>query len=1088
MAELVAKNNNASLASLNNNNDEELFLFLNDILKRAENSTNILDFTEAELKQTSAAIKQLNLVLVKTRYYHLRSYKSCFIGKDFVNALCDEKFTKFPNNRKTATLLGNYLLRGGLLHHVCDDHVFKDDYLFYRFYSDDIRDAIRRSSLPPVIGFRRRLQSSMSEDSTSVDSNSNNSSVEEKNVELPDMAQLARLARKHLPISDRRYHLKIYHNAFTGKELVNIFIDNGITDTRPHATLLGRALWTAGFIHHVHDDHQFSDRGFFYRFYQDEDYFTFMDSISWKNERKPGFPQNKWEPIKEDENIEWRIVPHTAHTSILFEPEILDDKYLCNNYNAKYKGNIRNRVTNLLYDTCRCERNNDDANNDRGQKSNFAWEPVSSNNKSKDESSNISIYKLAVDRNEKPTVLKRVEYISTKRATNFLLSILSDGAVGDRQNWLIDEEHKVRKLSGSKDCIDVETLSKYVKSNNPNDLKCINQEGQQAVVIRKEKNINALLPISHSCIVQDTFRIEDATMAKQYGFPIGTCIIYEFSIEHINVNSRHLDAKENLNYCRPKVCPVTHFIHDQFDDQFYKIKRLKTKEKNYFNMKGSNKTDGQSSSLKKSMSNLFKRKVPNVEKEILLNAWAIEPPAEKKENDGSIDAKCKVTLLSQTIFGGKKLPFWIECEVLRHHPVFDGLMTDKRDAKRIYVRKTAIQSSEKAETSVEISLSDFEIMAVLGRGGYGKVLQVKLNKEKNINNDSNNNNNNEEEKIFAMKAIKREAVKDGDSQERLILERLILTELHHPFITSLEYAFHTSTKLYMVMEFVAGGDLFTHIHAVKGFTEERILDHASEIVLGVEALHQNKVIYRDLKPENILLDHKGHIKLVDFGLSYRGEENNALRTESFCGTEKYMAPEQLLNRQYGAAIDWWSLGIVIAEMVSGGKHPFAGRNRLQTCRNMVTKKQTYVRRLKGVPPVSKELISLMNGFLEKKEGDRLGYGSKGFLRIKKMQFFSDANGDPLDWDDVIECKRDLTFTPDVTGASDLKYFDDIFTDEKPVDSFVPGENGNVKQKSWFHGVWPFGTKANNNTKKGLTKNNKSQFEESFDYSPQAKKQ
>ena len=236
------------------------------------------------------------------------------------------------------------------------------------------------------------------------------------------------------------------------------------------------------------------------------------------------------------------------------------------------------------------------------------------------------------------------------------------------------------------------------------------------------------------------------------------------------------------------------------------------------------------------------------------------------------------------------------------------------------------------------------------------------------------------------------------------------------------------------------------------------------------------------------MDHKGHIKLVDFGLSYRGEKNYALRTESFCGTEKYMAPEQLLNRQYGAAIDWWSLGIVIAEMVSGGKHPFAGRNRLQTCRNMVTKKQTYVRRLKGVPPVSKELISLMNGFLEKKEGDRLGYGSKGFLRIKKMQFFSDADGDPLNWDAVIECKRDLTFTPDVTGASDLKYFDDIFTDEKPVDSFVPGENGNVKQKSWFHGVWPFGTKANNNTKKGLTKNNKSQFEESFDYSPQAKKQ
>ena len=150
-------------------------------------------------------------------------------------------------------------------------------------------------------------------------------------------------------------------------------------------------------------------------------------------------------------------------------------------------------------------------------------------------------------------------------------------------------------------------------------------------------------------------------------------------------------------------------------------------------------------------------------------------------------------------------------------------------------------------------------MAVLGRGGYGKVLQVKLNGDKN---------NTGTDDVYAMKAIKREAVSDGESKKRLILERLILTEANHPFITSLEYAFHTSTKLYMVMEFVAGGDLFTHIHCVRGFREERILDHASEMALGIEALHSNRVIYRDLKPENVLLDHKGHIKLVDFGLSY----------------------------------------------------------------------------------------------------------------------------------------------------------------------------------------------------------------------------
>ena len=409
---------------------------------------------------------------------------------------------------------------------------------------------------------------------------------------------------------------------------------------------------------------------------------------------------------------------------------------------------------------------------------------------------------------------------------------------------------------------------------------------------------------------------------------------------------------------------MTHYVHDKYDDLFRQLQHA------------SKSRSKVAASLANSLTNLLRPKdEPNIEREVLVSAWAVEPPVET-----GAGAKCRTTLLSQTIFGGKKLPFWIECEVMKHHPLFDGLMKDKAKAKSIYVRSSTVAE---ASVSQEISLSDFEIMAVLGRGGYGKVLQVKLNDDKNNTGTDN---------VYAMKAIKREAVSDGESKKRLILERLILTEANHPFITSLEYAFHTSTKLYMVMEFVAGGDLFTHIHCVRGFTEERILDHASEMALGIEALHSNRVIYRDLKPENVLLDHKGHIKLVDFGLSYRGEKGEDIRTDSFCGTEKYMAPEQLLNRVYGPEIDWWSFGIVLAEMVSGGKHPFWGRNRLETCRNMVKKKQAYVRRLKGAPPVSKELISLMNGFLEKQCTDRLGYGENGFLRIKKCLFLQRKMG------------------------------------------------------------------------------------------------
>ena len=177
------------------------------------------------------------------------------------------------------------------MHHVCDDHVFKDDYLFYRFYTDDIRDALKLSEgvAPASLSITEAIATQLRE--PALHPTRQGMEVSMKASTNPILADLVALARKHLDIRDRKYHLKIYHNVFTGIELVDVFINNGITDKRSHATLLGRALWTAGYIHHVHDDHQFSDRGFFYRFYQDEDYFTFMDTISWAKERKPGFPK-----------------------------------------------------------------------------------------------------------------------------------------------------------------------------------------------------------------------------------------------------------------------------------------------------------------------------------------------------------------------------------------------------------------------------------------------------------------------------------------------------------------------------------------------------------------------------------------------------------------------------------------------------------------------------------------------------------------------------------------------------------------------------------------------------------------------------
>ena len=119
------------------------------------------------------------------------------------------------------------------------------------------------------------------------------------------------------------------------------------------------------------------------------------------------------------------------------------------------------------------------------------------------------------------------------------------------------------------------------------------------------------------------------------------------------------------------------------------------------------------------------------------------------------------------------------------------------------------------------------------------------------------------------------------------------------------------------MEFVNGGELFYHLKQTKGFDEERSRFYAAEIVLALEYLHESGVVYRDLKPENILVDSDGHIRLTDFGLSKAGLEKTGGRTESFCGTPEYLAPEIIKDKNYGFSVDWYSFGLVLYEMLSG---------------------------------------------------------------------------------------------------------------------------------------------------------------------------
>lgn len=175
---------------------------------------------------------------------------------------------------------------------------------------------------------------------------------------------------------------------------------------------------------------------------------------------------------------------------------------------------------------------------------------------------------------------------------------------------------------------------------------------------------------------------------------------------------------------------------------------------------------------------------------------------------------------------------------------------------------------------------------------------------------------------YAMKVLKKANLLERNQIDHTKTEREVLQNVSSPFLMKMHYAFQTEDKLYMVMDFLNGGELFYHLRRELHFDEDRIRFYAAEIILGLEALHQNGIIYRDLKPENILLDEEGHIRLTDFGLSKQGIfKQNEDQTFTICGTPEYLAPEIIMGEGHGKAVDWWSLGTLIYEMLVG-RPPF----------------------------------------------------------------------------------------------------------------------------------------------------------------------
>uniref|UniRef100_A0A8C2A6T2 Ribosomal protein S6 kinase n=1 Tax=Cyprinus carpio TaxID=7962 RepID=A0A8C2A6T2_CYPCA len=343
--------------------------------------------------------------------------------------------------------------------------------------------------------------------------------------------------------------------------------------------------------------------------------------------------------------------------------------------------------------------------------------------------------------------------------------------------------------------------------------------------------------------------------------------------------------------------------------------------------------------------------------------------------------------------------------------------TEEVSVKEINITHLVKEGSEKADPQ------QFDLRKVLGQGSFGKVFLVK----KTTGPDAG--------QLYAMKVLKKATLKVRD-RVRTKMERDILVEVNHPFIVKLHYAFQTEGKLYLILDFLRGGDLFTRLSKEVMFTEEDVKFYLAELALALDHLHGLGIIYRDLKPENILLDEDGHIKLTDFGLSKESidHENKAY---SFCGTVEYMAPEVVNRRGHTYSADWWSYGVLMFEMLTGTL-PFQGKDRKETM-TMILKAKL------GMPHfLSSEAQSLLRSLFKRNPSNRLGAGPDGVEEIKRHPFYA-----TIDWNKLFRREIYPPFKPASGRPDDTFYFDPEFTAKTPKDS--PGVPPSANANQLFRG-------------------------------------
>lgn len=343
------------------------------------------------------------------------------------------------------------------------------------------------------------------------------------------------------------------------------------------------------------------------------------------------------------------------------------------------------------------------------------------------------------------------------------------------------------------------------------------------------------------------------------------------------------------------------------------------------------------------------------------------------------------------------------------------------------MKKSTSGASQRAmllasEDQLRAKPSDFEFLKVIGKGSFGKVFLARHRTE---------------DELYAIKVLSKSQILNKNEVRHIMAERRVLEcVVSHPFLVGMKYSFQTPEKLYFVLCYVNGGEMFFHLQRERKFSEERSRFYAAEIASAIGYLHSLNIIYRDLKPENILLDSQGHIRLTDFGLCKEGVQGGrSVTANTFCGTPEYLAPEILQKRAYDSRVDWWCLGAVLYEMLFG-LPPFYSRNT-----NEMYKKILYHPLEFKSNVITLKAKSILEQLLEKNRDKRIG-SKRDFQDIKNHEFFLSINWNLLE-------KKLITppLVPNLTSELDMGNFDPDFIREP-----VPASVGRTRPDA--ESMWP----------------------------------